>query len=377
MRIFIYVQHLLGVGHLRRALWLAEACIARGHNVLLVSGGPMVFDADPSLRVETLAPIKSRDETFASLVTDRGEPIDEAYKKARCSKLLALFDEVRPDVLITEMFPFGRSQMRFELLPLLDRARLHNPRPLIISSLRDILVSKPLPKLERMRALFDQYYDMALVHSDEEMIPFRASFPLLDGLEDRIIHTGFITAPMLSPTDAAPSNEVLVAAGGGSVGQALFEMAIKAKPLSQAHALQWRLVTGRNGEAFIPDLQRLVGQDDGVIIEGHRADYPALLAGARLSISQAGYNSVMDLLRTRTPAVLVPFETEGEDEQARRAGLLQEAGRARRVLKPTPQRLAQAIDDALAWPVPPMPVKMDGASRSVEILETVWRQRRS
>ena len=38
-RVFFYVQHLLGIGHLRRAATLARAMAAGGFDVLLVSGG--------------------------------------------------------------------------------------------------------------------------------------------------------------------------------------------------------------------------------------------------------------------------------------------------------------------------------------------------
>ncbi|MDP1753535.1 MAG: glycosyl transferase, partial [Reyranella sp.] len=38
-RVFFYVQHLLGIGHLRRAATLARTMAAGGFDVLLVSGG--------------------------------------------------------------------------------------------------------------------------------------------------------------------------------------------------------------------------------------------------------------------------------------------------------------------------------------------------
>ena len=38
-RVFFYVQHLLGIGHLRRAAVLARALVAGGFDVLLVSTG--------------------------------------------------------------------------------------------------------------------------------------------------------------------------------------------------------------------------------------------------------------------------------------------------------------------------------------------------
>ena len=43
-RAFIYVQHLLGIGHLKRAVILAQATVAAGLEVTLASGGLPVAD---------------------------------------------------------------------------------------------------------------------------------------------------------------------------------------------------------------------------------------------------------------------------------------------------------------------------------------------
>jgi predicted glycosyltransferase len=44
-RIFFHVQHLLGIGHIRRAAVLARTLAASGFDVLLVSGGaPLRLD---------------------------------------------------------------------------------------------------------------------------------------------------------------------------------------------------------------------------------------------------------------------------------------------------------------------------------------------
>ena len=52
MRAFLYVQHLLGVGHLKRMALIARALREQGDEVMLVSGGvdassPANAPADP------------------------------------------------------------------------------------------------------------------------------------------------------------------------------------------------------------------------------------------------------------------------------------------------------------------------------------------
>jgi predicted glycosyltransferase len=88
-------------------------------------------------------------------------------------------------------------------------------------------------------------------------------------------------------------------------------------------------------------------------------------------VSQAGYNTVLELLAHRVRAVVVPYEGSG-DEQPLRAGLLAERGLLEVVPEPalSPARLAAAMDATLGRPDFPAPARLDldGATRSVEIL---------
>src|SRR5262249_49557193 len=59
--------------------------------------------------------------------------------QARRKDLLrAAFDSFAPDILLIELFPFGRKKFNFELLPLLAHARATRPATKIVCSLRDI-----------------------------------------------------------------------------------------------------------------------------------------------------------------------------------------------------------------------------------------------
>ena len=83
-----------------------------------------------------------------------------------------------------------------------------------------------------------------------------------------------------------------------------------------------------------------------------RPDFTTLLAKAALSISQAGYNTTIETLCCADRAVLVPFGTERETEQADRAALLAERGMVAVVPPGTlsPDSLADAVGRALAGP---------------------------
>ena len=142
-KVLFYVQHLLGIGHIKRATTLARAMAGEGLEVTVVSGGADVQVVDVNrMTFVQLPPVRASDRNFGGLVDADGEPVSEALKAQRRDALLQCFNYVRPDAVMIELFPFGRRQLRFEIIPLLEAARAAGPRPRIISSVRDILVEK-------------------------------------------------------------------------------------------------------------------------------------------------------------------------------------------------------------------------------------------
>ncbi|MNL53429.1 undecaprenyldiphospho-muramoylpentapeptide beta-N- acetylglucosaminyltransferase [compost metagenome] len=102
-----------------------------------------------------------------------------------------------------------------------------------------------------------------------------------------------------------------------------------------------------------------------------RQDFASLLSGARLSVSQAGYNTVCDIIRAGCASLLIPFTAGGETEQSTRAVRLEKLGLAG-VLpenEVTPVRLARDVETLLARAKPTMPpLDLEGAARTAAIL---------
>jgi predicted glycosyltransferase len=154
------------------------------------------------------------------------------------------------------------------------------------------------------------------------------------------------------------------------VGAALLEVALEARPLSSLRERTWRLIAGGNftGEDFEALRSRV---PEGVILQRQRADFAALLANSLLSISQAGYNTVLEGLRFQKPMVLVPFETATETEQRTRAERLVNLGLAEVVWESelTPRTLAGAIDRVWRARSVRMPgFALDGAARTADLV---------
>ncbi len=327
--VMFYVQHLLGIGHLMRAAALARRMADDGIDVTLVSGGERVPLLDGSgLEVAQLPPCRATDKSFKVLLDERGREIDDAWRARRRERLLEIFAAVRPDVLMVELFPFGRRQFRFELVPLLEAARRSRPRTPTVTSVRDILVEKNKPErnLEMVEAV-NAHIDLVLVHGDPSVIPFEATFPFATSIRDRIRYTGYVVDQdrLKRRQGTAGQDEVLVSAGGGGVGEPLLRAAIAARPMTSLRDLRWRLLAGDTlpGAAFAA-IQ--AAAPDGVTVERARPDFVTLLSNCRLSISQGGYNTVIETLAAGARAVVVPYAGGEESEQTLRAGLLARRG---------------------------------------------------
>jgi predicted glycosyltransferase len=369
--VLFHVQHLLGIGHLQRALCIAEALVRNGIAVTLVSGGmPVALPRDPAIRFVQLTPVRALDARF-ELVDDAGRPVDDRLREERRAALLAAFAMARPDAVIIEGYPFARRAFRFELEPLIEAARRARPRPRLICSVRDIVVMRDDPGRHRdivMQVRRD--FEAVLVHGDPTVIPFAASFPAAPAIADRLIYTGYVRPEPPSMPEATPAGgEVVVSAGGGAAGLGLLEAALAARLGGCLADLPWRLITGVN----LPDgdFATLCAKAPvGVAIERFCYNFVGLLCGCRVSVSQAGYNTVLDILSARARAVLVPFAAERETEQLIRAERLAALGAVELVREGelSPGNLAAAIGRAASREPVMVVIDTDGAARSARLI---------
>jgi predicted glycosyltransferase len=396
--ILFYCQHLLGLGHAKRAALLARALAKAGEHVLFVQGGLPVPGLDPGgAEVLALPPLVAADDAASRLALPDGRAPDAAYLATRRERLLAWLAERDPGVVLFELFPFGRHALAFELGPLLlavaeERDRRGAGAARVAVSLRDIVVSKANAAWAELSvcAVVERWVDRVLVHGSPALIPLDRTFTLAARLRDRLVYTGYVAegpppqaegrpASQTTPAPAEAAGEVVISGGGGRVAMSLFRAALDARPLAPDVArLPWRILTGpyldadtrRELETRAAALGRLGGRP-AVVVESFREDFPALLRRAALSVSQAGYNTVLDLLQSRVRAVVVPYEGSG-DEQPLRARLLAERGVLDVVpaAECTPPRLAAAMAAALTRPdfPAPAPVDLAGATRAAALL---------
>ncbi|MEZ5500905.1 MAG: glycosyltransferase [Steroidobacteraceae bacterium] len=373
--LLFYCQHSLGIGHLMRSFAMARA-LGADYRVVFLNGGPLPPGIEPPVGIE-LINLPALGMGDAHTLVARNSVEDAAtLLRHRRDFILACFARLRPAVLLVELFPFGRKKFAGEILPLLKRARANGAsRPLVLSSVRDILVSERRDQRHhdnRAAWLCRRYFDAVLVHSDPRFAELEESFRPDLPLGVPLHYTGFVTERAVPPATQPRGSQVLVSAGGGIVGMPLFEAAIAALPYLPPRLVRsLRIVAG----PFLPEsdwqrLQQRASQQERIELLRSVPDLSLEMARCALSVSQCGYNSTLDILMSGTPALVVPYAAKGENEQSNRALRLANFGLVR-MLPPeqlTAARLAEQMQVALGFRPQRMQLMVDGAQQTREIV---------
>jgi predicted glycosyltransferase len=382
-RLMFYCQHVLGIGHLVRSIELIRE-LARDFEVTFVMGGSPV-EGQPLPAGVHLVQLPAL-ETDACLQELR--PCDptasfEEVCGAREMQLLELFETLLPEVLVIELYPFGRRQFSFELKPLLKRARRTNT--LVACSLRDVLVQKPNQAAHEQRVceLANAYFDLILVHGDPAFLTLDKTFSRVSDLECEVRYTGYVahSAPRLCEvrTDGRPVIVSSIGGGRCEYGWALLKAVIQSAALLRDRLPhEFRIFAG----PAIPDgvYQQLAGLAAGrpnIALEKYTPSLASHLEAADLSISLGGYNSVMDLLQARIRALVYPAMPNGDQEQNLRAEKLANAGVIELIPETglAPERLAAQIERAIEKEPRSVALNLNGAANSRAILRARCRQK--
>jgi predicted glycosyltransferase len=372
--LLFYCQHSVGLGHLVRSFALAAA-LADRFRVVLLCGGRVPDSLPPPPDVELVAlPPLGVGSNGAFTSHDARLTVDGA-RAVRRRLILEAFRSLRPVAVVVELFPFGRAKFARELLPLLEEARARSPRPpLVACSVRDILVGRRADQAahdERACAIANRWFDAVLVHSDPAFARLEDSFGMRSRLRVPVHYTGFVR-PGGGPRPLRRERRIVVSAGGGRVGETLLAAALRVhRALARETGLGMRVIAG----PFLPEpawhgLHAAARGAEGVELLRSVPDLGAELRSATASISQCGYNTALEILSARVPALVVPFATPEEDEQTVRARRLAALG-AVRLLEPDrlepPVLLAEARSLLEFRPRAPQ-LELDGARRSARIL---------
>ena len=378
MKIIQYCQHVLGIGHLVRTIEILKELTE--HEVVLVNGGiPLEYPLVGGIK-EFRLPVLMMDPDFKGLLSPEPGVSIEEIKATRRRMLFELFASVKPDVFLVELFPFGRRQFAFEILPVLEEIQLGTfSNPLVVCSLRDILVERGKKTdayekevLERL----NRYFDVLMVHADPDLLRLDDTFDRTAQIHIPLVYTGYVAQrPIADARETLrhrlgvhPDERLIIAsAGGGRVGADLLHAVLTAfermPPKPVVH-----LIVFTGPHMLEDEFKRLAGQSvANVRIERFTTDFLSYLSAADLSVSMAGYNTCMNIVAARIPALVRPFDVNRE--QRMRAQRLADLG-ALTILTDQdldPSRLAALMTQTMLGPSPQsLPLNIDGAAKTAK-----------
>lgn len=374
--VLIHCQYVYGIGHFVRAIELASS-LRKEFDVHLITGGePIANFAIPDGITVTQLPAIFKDETSGRLISVDPSLTLETCLAQRGKQLAQLVQNWRPDIVITEHFPFGLL-FEDEVVAMLKHVRQMNPGAMIVSSVRDVIDSASGSSHDtHICSLLAKWFDLILIHGDARAIPLDASFPLLDQLTTRYVYTGYVVATP-EPRCRRGGRPLLVGSiGGGRLGQELLSS------LCAAHRL---LVQDWDHElllfqgAFDSDVPDNLDLCTLHIRTFDRAAYRLALAQADGVICLGGYNSVAESLSMALPTLVYNRKFLGSNrEQSLRAEFFRQSGLVRTFEEEdlAPQKLAQRMSEYfLEQAAPPSAIDFQGAENTCHILLASWHAR--
>lgn len=371
-KILFYCQHSLGMGHLVRSFALAEK-LSEKFAVVFLNGGrlPKKLKVPEKVKIINLPPL-GFDGNNQLVSLDKRRTV-ERCQALRETTILDIFNQEKPSAIIIELFPFGRKKFRNELLPLLAAAK---GKAKIICSLRDILVGQRRDQArheERAVTTANEFFDAILVHSDKDFARLEETFQPITPLQVPVFYTGFVAKSDALDFGKKDKNQIIVSAGGGLVGENLLRTVIEAKDFLPEN-VRLKLITG----AFLPEesfekLQTLAKQKSNIELIRFVPNLAQEMANSAVSVSQCGYNTAMDILRSGVASVVVPFADNGDDEQMKRARRLEKMGVLRVLEKSelSPQNLAEAIEKMFKFQPKTSSLDLSGGENSMRIIENL------
>jgi len=353
MRIGIYGYSNRGAGHIVRMRRLAAALAPLD----LLWLGHVPPEASTPLPRPHAAATEPLDSMAAwSRLYDR--------MTAHGEKILQLVREQPVDLLITEYFPFARLLLEAEIIPVLSEVKASGGK--IVASMRDVGGDAPWRMAIALRTthLLNQYFDLVLWHGDKSFLPF--DFPVPGRIQIPIVQTGYVSAPPQARAAKPKPKRIIVSVGRGRTGA----MGVVRPALEAFHTLVhegWDLML-LPGEGNIDMAQSLLDEE----LRPHVTIKPWLptlideLSTATVSISQCGYNTFTEVVRSGARGIFIPYGDPGDEEQALRANRIGQYP-GFRCLMPGPslgeQLVASVREVSKETPAPPA-LALDGATVS-------------
>jgi predicted glycosyltransferase len=329
-KIVLYSHDTFGMGNIRRTLLLSQEFISEypGASILIITGSPMIHAFRIPKGIDYIKlPCLDRfaaEEYGPRYLADCAEEVKETREAILRESILRF----NPDLMVVDKRAAGIDG---ELLPTLSALRQNGRHTKLVLGVRDILdeperTRKVLSGNDSFHVI-DEFYDEVWIYGSKSIFDTTKEYAFPESVVRKTFYCGYLKRPTISPKRADGPSRILVTTGGGGDGSDLIEAyLVGLSTLPRNVALRSTVIFGPQmpQERRLDLLRRFDYMADVTFLE-FEADIANLYAESDVVVSQAGYNTVCELLSFSRRAILVP-RSEPVREQLIRARLLAERG---------------------------------------------------
>lgn len=376
-RFLLYSHDTYGLGHFRRSSLLAAGLVEADprHEALIVTGSPLAEGFTLAERIDTVKlPTATKNAAGAYRPRKLGGGLQRLVK-LRAHLICSTAVAYEPDVIIVDHAPLG---MAGELWPLLTELRRRSRPPRLVLGLRDIIDHPDRVAASWHRdGIWDAlgHYDQVYVYGDPAVTTTAQELGLDRRIGASVTHTGYVAPTMPEARTVEPF--LLVTPGGGGDGQELLARYLDAVEAGATAGVRSLVVTGPLlGDRGQADVVRRAGRLPDVDVLEFSDRMRSLIASATGVISMAGYNTVVEELAARTPALLVPRHRP-RLEQHLRATRLEATTQLRQSSAEslTPRRVRRFVESCRHDPRVATTVDLSGVATVVDALAATTTER--
>jgi len=328
MNILMYSHDTYGLGHIRRSMALAQSMQNDEHNIIILTGSPIVgrFDFPQGIDfVRVPGMIKQSNELYVPY-SIRVEPA--MALSIRQNIILSTAQAFKPSLFLVDKAPLG---LKHEVVPTLSWLRENNPGCNVVLGLRDIMDS-PQSTIEEWKrkniyGALDELYSEIWVYGSRDIYDPVKEYEIPAHIAAKIRFTGYIPrqiplkrhrARIRRGMNVAPTDSfVLVTAGGGGDGYKVVDTYLTMLETLPHRKLKTMIVTGPlMTEEHYDQLAARARKLKVRICKFYRKMEKAILA-ADCVVSMGGYNTMCEIVCAGRPSLIVPRSTPREEQLIR------------------------------------------------------------
>jgi Predicted glycosyl transferase len=332
LRIAIYSQDGFGLGHMQRTCSIAwEIYRLRPEASILTFSDSQLgqfFPISPHhdyIKLPSIA--KDSPGNWQATHLSMSFPEILHLRKQLISNVLLNYT---PDIFLVDHMPHGAMG---ELLPALEAIKHSRIHTQVVLGLRDILDSPEVTinrwKIEGAYDVIERYYARILVFGMQEVYDVVEKYQIPEGDARKVFYCGYVTNLTKASSaqtiraryleeKSADARLIVVMAGGGADAYPMMSTLIDALPkVLEDQPCIVAVITG----PFMP--AELIGDlsDRATELPIHMMesvnDSLSYISAADLVIAMAGYNTSVEILRMKTPAILIPRAGPSAEQRTR------------------------------------------------------------